>query len=114
MGMNVERFYCKRPNPTPNPLTVRRVCPPPAFGAGGGHTRCVERGWGINCSEDARHCSVLYICKYFVINTNSHLKKCLSLLCAVCLVLKAGSSSWRYFISQHHLYEEKCTVFTYM
>jgi hypothetical protein len=25
-----------------------------------------ERGWGVNSSEDARHCSVLYICKYFV------------------------------------------------
>jgi hypothetical protein len=23
-------------------------------------------GWGVNSSEDARHCSVLYICKYFV------------------------------------------------
>jgi hypothetical protein len=43
---------------TPPPLT--------AFGAGGGHTRWVERGWGVNSSEDARHCSVLYICKYFV------------------------------------------------
>jgi hypothetical protein len=41
-------------------------CVPPAFGAGGGHTRCVERGWGVNSSEDARHCSVLFICKYFV------------------------------------------------
>jgi hypothetical protein len=40
---------------TPHPLT-----------AGGGHTRWGERGWGVNSSEDARHCSVLYICKYFV------------------------------------------------
>jgi hypothetical protein len=24
---------------------------------------------GINCSEDARHCSVLYICKYFMVKT---------------------------------------------
>jgi hypothetical protein len=40
-----------------------RVCSslPPAFGAGGGHTRWVEREWGVNSSEDARHCSVLYI-----------------------------------------------------
>jgi hypothetical protein len=36
---------------------------PPAFGAGGGHTRWVERGWGVNILEDTRHCSVLYICK---------------------------------------------------
>jgi hypothetical protein len=27
----------------------------------------VERGWGIKILEDARHCSVLYLCKYFVI-----------------------------------------------
>jgi hypothetical protein len=40
---------------------------PPAFGAGGGHTRWVEGGGGVNSLEDARHCSVLYICKYFVL-----------------------------------------------
>jgi hypothetical protein len=40
----------------------------PAFGAGVGHTRWVERGWGVNSLEDARHCSVLCICKYFVGN----------------------------------------------
>jgi hypothetical protein len=32
-----------------------------------GHSCLVERGWGVNSSEDARHCSVLYICKYFVV-----------------------------------------------
>jgi hypothetical protein len=31
----------------------------------------VERGWGVNSSEDARHCSVLYICKYFEVHTHS-------------------------------------------
>jgi hypothetical protein len=53
-------------NIDPHPLTARRVC---TFGAGGEHTRWVERGWGVNSSEDARHCSVLYIhvCKYFVL-----------------------------------------------
>jgi hypothetical protein len=35
----------------------------PAFGAVGGHTRWLERGWGVNILEDARHSSVLYICK---------------------------------------------------
>jgi hypothetical protein len=30
----------------------------------------VERGWGVNVLEDARHCSVLYICKYFVLYIN--------------------------------------------
>ncbi len=33
---------------------------------GGGHIRWVERGVGVNILEDARHCSALYICKYFV------------------------------------------------
>ncbi len=70
----VEGLYCKRPIQclassellTPHPLTARRVCIPPAFGAGGGHILWVERGWRVNSSEDARHCSVLYRCKYFV------------------------------------------------
>ncbi len=50
--------------PPPHPLASVY---PPAFGAGGGHTRWVERGWRVNSSEDFRHCSVLYICKYFVV-----------------------------------------------
>jgi hypothetical protein len=50
-------------NIAPPPLTARRVCAFPVFGAGRGHTRWVER---VNSSEDARHCSVLYICQYFV------------------------------------------------
>ena len=49
-----------------HPLTAQASVFLPAFGAGGGHTRCVEMGWGVNSSVDARHCSVLYICKYFV------------------------------------------------
>jgi hypothetical protein len=50
----------------PPPLTAWRVCTP--FGAGGGHTRWVERRWGVNILEDARHSSVLYICKYIVVH----------------------------------------------
>jgi hypothetical protein len=46
--------------------------PPPAFGAGGGHTRWVERGWGVNIFEDPRHSSVLYICKHSVMDLQSH------------------------------------------
>jgi hypothetical protein len=71
---SVEGLYCKRPiqclasseRLTPHPPLTALLVLPPAFGAGGGHTRWVERGWGVNSSEDARHCSVLYICKYFV------------------------------------------------
>ncbi len=50
---------------TPHPLPARRVCTP-AFRAGGGHTLWEERGGGgVNILEDARHSSVLYICKSF-------------------------------------------------
>jgi hypothetical protein len=75
IGLIVEGLYCKRPIQclasseilTPPPPTPSQPgeCVPPAFGAGGGHTRWVERGWGVNSSEEARHCSILYICKYF-------------------------------------------------
>jgi hypothetical protein len=51
-------------SPTPS---LPGECVPPAFGAGGGHTHWVERGWGVNILEEARHSSVLYICKYFVV-----------------------------------------------
>jgi hypothetical protein len=30
----------------------------------------VERGWGVNSWEDARHCSVLYMCEYFCVNNS--------------------------------------------
>jgi hypothetical protein len=68
----VEGSYCQRPIQClasskilfPYPLTAASVYPP-TFSAGGGHTRWVERGWGVNILEDARHSSVLYICKYF-------------------------------------------------
>jgi hypothetical protein len=54
--------------PTPPPPGE---CVPPAFGEGGGHTRhsLGGEGVGVKSSEDARHCSVLYICKYFVVCT---------------------------------------------
>jgi hypothetical protein len=61
-------LYCKRPIQCleSSELLTPHVYPPYAFGAGGGHTRWAERGWGVNSLEDARHCSVLYICKYVV------------------------------------------------
>jgi hypothetical protein len=49
------------PTPPHRPASVY----PPAFGAGG--------GWGANIMEDARHCSVLYIRKYFEIVQHSPL-----------------------------------------
>ncbi len=53
------------PPPPHRPASVYR----PPFGAGGGQTRWVERWWGVNILEHARHCSVLYIRKYFVVGT---------------------------------------------
>jgi hypothetical protein len=53
--------------PPPHPLAS--VYPPPAFDAGGGHTRWLQKGGvGVNILElgDARNHSVLYICKFFV------------------------------------------------
>ena len=66
--------YCKRPIQclasskilTPHPLTARRVCIPLPLVRGKDKLAGWRGGWGINILEDARHSSVLYICKYFV------------------------------------------------
>jgi hypothetical protein len=52
--VSVEGLYCKRPIQClssseiliPHPPTARGECVPPAYGAGGGDTRWVERGVG--------------------------------------------------------------------
>jgi hypothetical protein len=53
-----------------DPLTARRVCPPRLW-CGGEETVAGWRGGGggggVNILEDARHCSVLYIHKFFVL-----------------------------------------------
>ncbi len=54
-------------NIEPPPPSPHGECVHPAFGAGGGHTSCGEGGGGVNILEDARHSSVLYLCKYFVL-----------------------------------------------
>jgi hypothetical protein len=51
-------------NIDPPPPSPPGECVTPAFGAGGGHTRWVERR--VNILEDARHSFLLYVCKYFV------------------------------------------------
>jgi hypothetical protein len=53
------------PSPTPSP--TQRVCPPPAPKAGVYTLAGRRGGWGVNSSEDAGQCSVLNICKYFVV-----------------------------------------------
>jgi hypothetical protein len=53
----------------PQPLTRRRVCTLP-FGSGGeGHTRWQERGWESPYSNDGTYTVVLFIYKYFVVDT---------------------------------------------
>ncbi len=64
-------FQKINPPPPHRPASVY----PPAFGAGGANTRWAERGWGVNTLADARHCSVLYICKYFVALASVYLRR---------------------------------------
>jgi hypothetical protein len=44
-------------NIDPPPLSPPGECASPAFGAGGGHIRWLERGVGANILEDVRHIS---------------------------------------------------------
>jgi hypothetical protein len=48
-------------NIDPPPPSQPGECVPPAFGAGGGQIRCVEKGVGGQYFGDARHSSVLYM-----------------------------------------------------
>ncbi len=50
----------------PTPFTARRVCTPPPLVRGEDKLAGWRGGGGVNSLEDARHCSVLCICKYFV------------------------------------------------
>ncbi len=69
----VERLYCKRPIQCPAsskiltpPPSLPGECVTPAFGVGGRtHSLGGEGGGGggVNILEDARHSSVLFICK---------------------------------------------------
>jgi hypothetical protein len=50
----------------PIPVTAQRVCTPPLVR--GEDTLAGWRGgWTVNILDDARHSSVLYACKYFVV-----------------------------------------------
>ncbi len=60
----------------PQPLTRRRVWPPPPFGSEGkGHTRWRERGWGRDPIQTRRGHTLWYSLygMYFVYPTNSFL-----------------------------------------
>ena len=74
LGNGVERLYCRRPIlclASSNMLTPHPPHGPASVVRGedtlaGWRERCM--GGGVNILEDARHSSVLYICKYFVGN----------------------------------------------
>jgi hypothetical protein len=53
-------------NIDPPPPSPPGECVPPAGGAGEDTLAGWRMGWGDNILEDAKHSSVLYICKYFV------------------------------------------------
>ncbi len=71
----VERLYCKSPtlclasskilNPHP-PHRPASACVPLPLEWGEDTLAGWRGGWGGHILEDARHSSVLYICKYFV------------------------------------------------
>ncbi len=55
---------------TPPPLLQQAgVPPPPPFGTGGGQTRLRLKGWGSPNSNEGTFTVVLYIYKYFVVQT---------------------------------------------
>jgi hypothetical protein len=60
---------CVFQNIDPPPPTARRVCTPPPLVRGEDTVAGWRGGWGVNILEDARHSSVLYICKYIVVAT---------------------------------------------
>jgi hypothetical protein len=55
-------------NIDPPPTNPRRVCTHPPLVMGGGHTRWVERGWGVNSSERRQTliCTLYMLVLYFV------------------------------------------------
>jgi hypothetical protein len=55
------------PHPSPPGVSV----PPRLWCGGRTHSPGGEGGGGVNILEDARHSSVLYVCKYFVGQTHS-------------------------------------------
>jgi hypothetical protein len=75
MGLSVEGLNCKRPiqclaspkilTPSP-PGECVILIPPPLVRGEDTLAGWKGGGWGVNILEDASHCSVLYIRKYFV------------------------------------------------
>jgi hypothetical protein len=56
----------------PQPLTRRRVCPPPPGSGGEGHTRWRESGWESSNYNVGTYTVVLFINTYFVICSLHH------------------------------------------
>ncbi len=102
----VERFNCKRPiqclasskilkiiDPPP-PHCPASVYPPPLV-RGRTHSLGGEGGRGVNIFEDARHCSVVYIRKYFVGSPDVSL---LLQIAQVCLLTHTKTLSHNIFL----------------
>jgi hypothetical protein len=83
------------PHP-PTPPAAQRVCTPSPLWCGGEDTLDGWRGgWGVNILEDARHSSVLYMCKYFVTR--------------FFILIPEGQASYNQ--SWSYLFSLKCTLF---
>jgi hypothetical protein len=79
------------------------VCPPPRTKGGGVYSRRAVRGWGVNILEDARHCSVLSICKYFVLyiqreSKRSYLQVLFSKMVVLCRLTSASLKEKKIFL----------------
>jgi hypothetical protein len=83
---------------TPPPHRPASVYPL-AFDAGDGHTRWVERRWGVNILEDAGHYSVLYIFKYFVYLRIKHFLPNSHLINVLCALSEYDNTNWYKTIS---------------
>jgi hypothetical protein len=73
----IEGLNCKKPIQclasskilTPPPPHPGECVPPPPLVRGEDTLAGWRGGWGVNILEDARHCSVLYICTYCALHS---------------------------------------------
>jgi hypothetical protein len=73
----VQSSVWRLPNYWTPPLSTQWVCPSTASKAEGEHTSRAVRGWGVNISEDARHC--IGLLPYTPSTVLDHLRKILFL-----------------------------------